>query len=150
MLVLIIGHVKILPNRQSLNSLNVIKVQFCHRQIFTTHFYKQVDEFGMKKLVKLKKYKIFFWIFQIFRGKFTRVGLIDFFWIFFSHFRFHIKDSKWERKCVFMNCASSNGSLQQILLRQLPFANEAKPHSHCREFCALSETYLMPMSIEAV
>ena len=43
-----------------------------------------------------------------------------------------MKDSKWGRKCIFMNCASRNGNPQQIPLRQLPFANEAKPHSHCR------------------
>ena len=54
-------------------------------------------------------------------------GLIGFFFeIFFSNFRSHIKDSKWGRKCIFMNCASRNGSPQQIPLRQLPFANEAE------------------------
>ena len=37
-----------------------------------------------------------------------------------------------------MNCASRNGSPQQILLRQLPFANEAKSHSRCRAFWAVS------------
>ena len=47
--------------------------------------------------------------------------------IFFSNFRSHIKDSKWDRKYIFMNYASCNGSPQQILLWQLPFANEAKP-----------------------
>ena len=56
----------------------------------------------------------------------------------FSNFRSHIKDSKWGRKCIFMNCASRNGSPQQIPLRQLPFANEAKPHSHCRGLWAYS------------
>ena len=35
-----------------------------------------------------------------------------------------------------MNYASCNGSPQQIPLRQLPFANEAKPHYHCRAFWA--------------
>ena len=55
-----------------------------------------------------------------------------------SKFRFHIKDSKWGRKFVFMNYASYNRSPQQIQLRQLPFANEGKPHSHYREFWALS------------
>ena len=61
-----------------------------------------------------------------------------FFEIFFSNFHSHIKDSKWGRKCIFMNCASRNGSPQQIPLRQLPFANEAKPHSHCRGLWALT------------
>ena len=45
----------------------------------------------------------------------------------FSNFRLYIKDSKWGRKCIIMNYASCNGSPQQIPLRQLPFANEAKP-----------------------
>ena len=61
-----------------------------------------------------------------------------FFEIFFSNFHSHIKDSKWGRKCIFMNCASCNGSPQQIPLRQLPFANEAKPHYLCRAFWAPS------------
>ena len=55
----------------------------------------------------------------------------------FSNFRFHIKDSKWGRKRIFMNCASCNGSPQQIPLQQLPFANEAKPHYRCKAFWAL-------------
>ena len=38
----------------------------------------------------------------------------------------------------FMNCTSRNGSPQQIPLRQLPFANESKPHSCCRAFWAIS------------
>ena len=66
-----------------------------------------------------------------------------FFEIFFSNFRSHIKDCKWGRKCIFMNCASCNGSPQQIPLRQLPFANEAKPHSHCRGFWALSRRWVL-------
>ena len=61
-----------------------------------------------------------------------------FFEIFFSNFRSPIKDFKWGRKCIFMNCASLNGSPQQIPLRQLPFSNEAKPHSHCRGLWAQS------------
>ena len=63
-----------------------------------------------------------------------------FFEIFFTNFRSRIKDSKWGRKCIFMNCASRNGSPQQIPLRQLPFANEAKPHSHCRAFWAMCDS----------
>ena len=52
-------------------------------------------------------------------------------------FHLHLKDCKWDRKCIFMNFACCNGSPQQIPLRQLPFANEAKPHSHCRGFWAM-------------
>ena len=66
-------------------------------------------------------------------------GLSRFFLqIFFSYFRSHIKDSKWGKKCINMNCASRNGSPQQIPLGQLPFANEAKPHFRCRAFLAKS------------
>jgi len=68
----------------------------------------------------------------------TRVLYRIFFEIFFSNFHSHIKDSKWGRKCIFMNCASHNRSPQKILLWQLPFAYEAKPHSRCRAFWALS------------
>ena len=60
-----------------------------------------------------------------------------------SNFPFHIKDSKWGRKYIFMNCASHNGSPQQIPLWQLPFENEAKPHYHCRAFWALSDVSTM-------
>ena len=49
---------------------------------------------------------------------------------FLSNFCFHMKDSKWGWKCIFMNCASRNGSPQQIQLRQLPFPNETKPRYH--------------------
>ena len=45
----------------------------------------------------------------------------------FSNFSLHIKIIK----CIVMNCASCNGSPQKISLQQLPFANEAKPHSRC-------------------
>ena len=55
-----------------------------------------------------------------------------------SNFRYHIKDSIWGRKCVLMSYASCNRSPQHILLPQLPFANDAKPHSHCRTFWATS------------
>ena len=56
----------------------------------------------------------------------------------FSNFCLHIKDSKWGRKCIFMNCASCNRSPQQIPLRQLPFVNETKPHYYCTAFWAKS------------
>ena len=75
-----------------------------------------------------------------------------------SNFRLHIKDSKWGRKCIFMNYASHNGSPQEMSLRQLPFANEAKPHSHCRAFWAWSQmnsdkttnTYIKTNKIESM
>ena len=54
---------------------------------------------------------------------------------FFSNFRSHIKDSKWGRKCIFINCSSCNVSPQQIPFQ---FANGKLPHSCCREFWALS------------
>ena len=54
---------------------------------------------------------------------------------FFSNFRSHIKDSKWGRKCIFINCTSCNGSPQQIPFQ---FANGKLPHSRCRAFWALS------------
>ena len=56
-------------------------------------------------------------------------------------FCLHIKDFKWGRKCVFMNCASRNWSPQQIPLQQLPFANEAITHYCCRAF------WVMPISV---
>ena len=49
----------------------------------------------------------------------------------FSNFRSHIKDSKWGRKCIFINCTSYNGSPQQI---QFQFANGKLSHSCCRGF----------------
>ena len=55
-----------------------------------------------------------------------------------SNLRLCIKDSKWGIECIFMNCASCNGSPQQIPLRQFPFANEAKPRYCCRAFWAAS------------
>ena len=39
----------------------------------------------------------------------------------------YIKDSKWGRKCIYMNCANCNGSPQQNPLWQFPFTNETKP-----------------------
>ena len=73
----------------------------------------------------------------IWKREFAKGSCIGiFFEIFFSNFRSHIKDSKWGRKCIFMIFASCIGSPQQIPLRQLPFANEAKPHYHCRAFLA--------------
>ena len=33
---------------------------------------------------------------------------------FFSNFRLHIKDSKWGKKYIFINCTSYNGSPKQI------------------------------------
>ena len=54
----------------------------------------------------------------------------------FSNFCLHIKDSKWGKKSIFMNCASRNGSPKQILIQQLPFANEAKSQYHCKAFWA--------------
>ena len=41
-----------------------------------------------------------------------------------------------------MNCASRNGSPQQIPLRQLPFANKAKPHYRYRAFRAQSSWHV--------
>ena len=60
----------------------------------------------------------------------------------FSNICFHIKDSKWGRKCIFMNCTSRNGSPQQIPLWQFPFAYEAKPHYRCRAFWAVTDSKL--------
>ena len=40
-----------------------------------------------------------------------------------------------------MSCASLNGSPQQILLLQLPFANEPKPHYLCKAFWAQCHTF---------
>ena len=59
---------------------------------------------------------------------------------FFSNFRSHIKDSKWGRKCISINCASHNRSPQQIPLQKFPFATVAKPHYHCRAFWAQAAT----------
>ena len=56
---------------------------------------------------------------------------------FFSNFRSHIKDSKWGRKCIFINCTSCNESPQQIPFQ---FANGKLPHSHCRAFWAMCWT----------
>ena len=50
---------------------------------------------------------------------------------FFSNFRSHIKDSKWGRKCILINCTRCNGSPQQIPFK---FANGKLPHSRCRAF----------------
>jgi len=52
---------------------------------------------------------------------------------FFSNFRSHIKDSKWGRKCIFINCTSCNGSPQQIPFQ---FANGKLPYSRYRAFWA--------------
>ena len=54
---------------------------------------------------------------------------------FYSNFRSHIKDSKWGRKCIFINCTSCNESPQQIPFQ---FANGKLPHSCCRAFWAVS------------
>ena len=54
---------------------------------------------------------------------------------FFSNFSSHIKDSKWGRKCTFINCTSCNRSPQQIPFQ---FANGKLPHSCCRAFWAVS------------
>ena len=58
-------------------------------------------------------------------------------WFFylFSNFRFHIKESKWGRKSIFINCTSCNGRPQQI---PFLFANGKLPHSCCRAFWAVS------------
>ena len=53
---------------------------------------------------------------------------------FFSNFCPHIKDSKWDRKCIFINYTSCNRSPQQIPFQ---FANEKLPYSHCRAFQAM-------------
>ena len=53
---------------------------------------------------------------------------------FFSNFCSHIKDSKWGRKCIFINCKRCNGSSQQI---QFQFANGKLPHSRYRAFWAV-------------
>ena len=60
----------------------------------------------------------------------------EFFQRFVSKFRFHIKDSKWGRKCIFINCKSCNGSPQQISFQ---FANGKLPHSRCRVFGAMCD-----------
>ena len=57
-------------------------------------------------------------------------------------FSIHIKDSKWGRKCIFMNCASRNGSPQQIPLQRLPFPNDTKPCYCCRVFWAWFHTFI--------
>ena len=45
-------------------------------------------------------------------------GCIGYFLKFlFSNFRSHIKDSKWGRKCISINCTSCNRSPQQIPLQ---------------------------------
>ena len=49
----------------------------------------------------------------------------------FSNFRSHIRDSKWGRKCIFINCTSSNKSPQEIPFQS---ANRKMPHSRCRAF----------------
>ena len=54
---------------------------------------------------------------------------------FFSNFRSHIKDSKWGRKCILINCTSCNGSPQKIPFQ---FANGKLPHSRCRGFWAMT------------
>ena len=54
---------------------------------------------------------------------------------FFSNFCFHIKDSKWGRNCIFINCRYCNWSPQQIPFQ---FANGKLPHSRCRAFWAWS------------
>ena len=64
-----------------------------------------------------------------------------FIWFFFSNIHYHIKESKWGRKCISMNCANRNGSPQQIPLPQLPFANGKKHHYRCRAFWAMSIDY---------
>ena len=64
-----------------------------------------------------------------------RVGRGIFLKMFFENFRSHIKDSKWGRKCIFINCTSCNGSPQQIPFQ---FANGKLPHSRCRAFWALN------------
>ena len=53
----------------------------------------------------------------------------------FSNFRSHIKDSKWGRKCNFINCISSNRSPQEIPFQ---FANGKVPHSRCIGFWAFT------------
>ena len=65
-------------------------------------------------------------------------GCIGFFFLknLFWNFCLHIKDSKWGRKCIFMNFESCNGSPKQIPLWQLPLANEAKTCHRCRAFWA--------------
>ena len=62
---------------------------------------------------------------------------------FFSNFRSHIKDSKWGRKCIFINCTSCNRSPQQIPFQ---FANGKLPLSRCRAFWARSHIvyWLLP------
>ena len=62
-----------------------------------------------------------------------RVLYLTFLENFLSYFRSHIRDSKWGRKCIFINCTSCNGSPQQIPLQ---FANGKLPHSRCRAFWA--------------
>ena len=62
-------------------------------------------------------------------------GCIGYFLKFlFSNFRSHIKDSKWGRKCIFINCTSCNGRPKQIPFQ---FANGKLPHSRCRGFWAV-------------
>ena len=62
-------------------------------------------------------------------------GCIGYFLKFlFSNFRSHIKDSKWGRKCIYINYTSCNGSPQQIPFQ---FANGKLPQSRCRGFWAM-------------
>ena len=64
---------------------------------------------------------------------------MTFFEIFFSNFCSHIKDSKWGRKCIFINCSSCNGSLQKIPFQ---FANGKLPHSRCKAFWAMTASQI--------
>ena len=57
----------------------------------------------------------------------------------FSNFRSHIRDSKWGRKCNFINCTSSNREPQEIPFQ---FANGKLPHSRCRAFWAIYRALL--------
>ena len=54
---------------------------------------------------------------------------------FFWNFRSHIKDFKWGKRCISINCTSCNGSPWQIPFQ---FANGKLPHSRCRGFWAQS------------
>ena len=57
LLVMNIGHVKVLSNGQILNSLNVTEAQLtaCGLTIFFNSYYKQIDVFGMRKNCQTKE-----------------------------------------------------------------------------------------------
>ena len=83
------------------------------------------------------------WKLQFEMGRTLLWGFIEFFQeCFFTNFCYHIKDSKWGRKWIFLKCVCYNGSPQQIPPQQFPFTTETKPHYHCRAFWAISTSHI--------